>query len=112
MLWQFQVHEEIASSRRTLLAMTARYRQNKSPSAVALGDQFPFKTDLSTGNASPNDPRIVIVVIIVIGEVQPVLHIGGIIAQTIHLGDIFVIISLHNKGEILFPVNLDGIVDV
>ena len=67
------------------VCFVVKNRQNKSPSAVALGDLFPFQTYLSTGNASPNDSRIVIVVSIVIGEVQSVLHIGGIIAQTVYL---------------------------
>jgi hypothetical protein len=56
------------------------FRQNKSPFAGALGDWFPFRTYFLTSKASPNDPGIVIVVIIVIGEAQLVLHIGGIIA--------------------------------
>jgi hypothetical protein len=60
-------------------------RQNKSPFAIALGDWFPFGTYFLTSQASPNDPGIVIVVIIVIGEAQLVLHIGGIIAQTLYL---------------------------
>jgi hypothetical protein len=61
-------------------------RQNKSPSAIALGDWFPRRTYFLTGKASPNDSGIVIIVIIiVIGEAKCVLHIGGIIAQTIYL---------------------------
>jgi hypothetical protein len=59
-----------------------RCRQNKSPSAGALGDWFPFRTYFSTSRASPNDARIVIVFIIVIGEAELVLHGDGIIAQT------------------------------
>jgi hypothetical protein len=59
-------------------------RQNKSPFAIALGDWFPFGTYFLTSKASPNDLEIVIVVII-IGEAQLVLHIGGIIAQTLYL---------------------------
>ncbi|HEY9527625.1 MAG TPA: hypothetical protein VIR02_11105, partial [Anaerolineales bacterium] len=60
-------------------------RQNKSPFAIALGDWFPLRTYFSTSKASPNDSEIVIVVIIVIGEAQLVLHMGGIIAQTAYL---------------------------
>jgi hypothetical protein len=61
-------------------------RQNKSPSATALGDWFPLRTYFLTSKASPNDSEIVIIVIIiVIGEAKLVLHIGGIIAQTIIL---------------------------
>jgi hypothetical protein len=62
------------------------YRQNKSPSAIALGDWFPLRTYFLSSQASPNDSEIVIVVIIIIiGEAQLVLHIGGIIAQTPYL---------------------------
>jgi hypothetical protein len=57
------------------------FRQNKSPFAIALGDWFPFRTYVLTGKASPNDSRIVIIVIIiVIGEATQVFHIDGIIA--------------------------------
>jgi len=60
-----------------------RYRQNKSPSAGALGDWFALRTYFLTSEASPNDSGIVIiVVIIVIGEAKLVLHRDGIIAQT------------------------------
>jgi hypothetical protein len=63
--------------------MTGRYRQNKSPFAIALGDWFPLKTYFLTSKASPNDSQIVIVVIIiVIGEAKLMLHSDGIIAQT------------------------------
>jgi hypothetical protein len=47
--------------------MTGSCRQNKTPSAIALGDWFPFRTYFLTSKASPNDWEIVIVVII-IGE--------------------------------------------
>jgi hypothetical protein len=50
-----------------------------------LGDWFPLRTYFLTSKASPNDSEIVIIVIIVIGEAKFVLHIGGIIAQTIYL---------------------------
>jgi hypothetical protein len=40
---------------------------------------------LLTSKASPNDSEIVIVIIIVIGEAKLVMHIGGIIAQTVLL---------------------------
>jgi hypothetical protein len=67
--------------------MTGVYRQNKSPSATALGDWFLLRTYFLTSNASPNDSEIVIVVIIiVIGEGKSVFHMGGIIAQTAYLG--------------------------
>ena len=62
-------------------------RQNKSPFASALGDWFPLRTYFLTSKASPNDMGvIVIVIIIVIGEAQMVLHSDGIIAQTSCLG--------------------------
>jgi len=57
------------------------FRQNKSPFAIALGDWFLPGTYFSTSKASPNDSKIVIIVIIVVGEVMLVVHIGGIIAQ-------------------------------
>jgi len=60
-------------------------RQNKSPFAIALGDWFLLRTYFLTSQASPNDSGIVIVVIIVIGDAQLVLHMGGIIAQTGYL---------------------------
>ncbi len=69
--------------------MTDSYRQNKSPFAIALGDWFPSETYLSTSKASPNDSEIVIVVIVIIGESQLVLHNGGIIAQTACLDKAF-----------------------
>jgi hypothetical protein len=58
-------------------------RQNKSPTAFALGDWFPSRTYLLTGKASPNDSEIVIVVVIIIGEAIFRLHGDGIIAQTV-----------------------------
>jgi len=68
------------------------YRQNKSPVAIALGDWFRFKTYFLTSKASPNDTGIiVIVVIIVIGEAELVLHSDGIIAQTVYLGSVFLL---------------------
>jgi hypothetical protein len=67
-----------------------KYRQNKSPFAIALGDWFPLKTYFLTSKASPNDSEIVIdVIIIVIGEAHLVLHNGGIIAQTACLDRVF-----------------------
>ena len=73
-----------------LLAMTDGYRQNKSPFASALGDWFLLRTYFLTSKASPNDLEIVIVVvIIVIGEAQLVLHMGGIIAQTVYLSRVY-----------------------
>jgi hypothetical protein len=54
-----------------------------------LGDWFLLRTYFLSGKASPNDSEIVIVVIIVIGEAHSVLHMGGIIAQTIHLNRVF-----------------------
>jgi hypothetical protein len=48
-----------------------------------LGDWFPFRVYFSTSQASPNDSKIVIVVIIIVsGKAQFVLHGDGIIAQT------------------------------
>jgi hypothetical protein len=70
--------------------MTDSYRQNKSPSAIALGDCFSLRTYSLTGKASPNDSKIVIVVIIiVINEAKLVLHGDGIIAQTPFLNRAF-----------------------
>jgi hypothetical protein len=55
-----------------------------------LGDWFLLRTYFLTSKASPNDSEIVIVVIIiVIGEVELVSHIDGIIAQTLYLGGVF-----------------------
>jgi len=68
------------------VSFVVKFRQNKSPFATALGDWFLLRTYFLTSNASPNDSKIVIVIIIVIGEAQLVLHIGGIIAQTVYLG--------------------------
>jgi hypothetical protein len=69
-----------------LVSLVVKFRQNKSPFAIALGDWFPLRTYFLTSKASPNDSGIVIIVIIiVIGEAKFVLHIGGIIAQTIYL---------------------------
>ena len=61
-------------------------RQNKSPFAIALGDLSSLQAYFLTSKASPNDSGIVIVVIIiVIGEAKLVVHIDGIIAQTLYL---------------------------
>jgi hypothetical protein len=59
-----------------------KFRQNKSPSAGALGDWFPLRTYFLTSQASPNDSGIVIIVIVVIGKAELILHDDGIIAQT------------------------------
>jgi hypothetical protein len=68
-------------------------RQNKSPFAIALGDWFLLRTYFLTSKASPNDSEIVIVVIIIIiGEAQLVLHMGGIIAQTVYLDRAFLLV--------------------
>ncbi|HLO13472.1 MAG TPA: hypothetical protein VK206_01490 [Anaerolineales bacterium] len=73
-----------------------KYRQNKSPFAIALGDWFPFRICFLTSKASPNDQEIVIVVIIiVVGEAKLVLHIGGIIAQ-------FRVTSINFENQIAF----------
>jgi hypothetical protein len=49
-----------------------------------LGDWFPLKTYFLCSQASPNDTgMIVIVIIIVIGEAELILHSDGIIAQTL-----------------------------
>jgi hypothetical protein len=72
------------------VTFVVKYRQNKSPFAIALGDWFPLRTYVLTSKASPNDSGIVIVVIIiVVGEAQLVQHMGGIIAQTIYLDRVF-----------------------
>jgi hypothetical protein len=67
-------------------------RQNKSPFAFALGDWFPFRTYFLTSKASPNDRGIiVIIVIIIVDEVEQVLHGSGIIAQRYYLGRVFLL---------------------
>jgi hypothetical protein len=50
-----------------------------------LGDWFALRTYFLTSQASPNDSRIIVIVIIVIGEAQLVFHSVGIIAQTLYL---------------------------
>jgi len=58
-------------------------RQNKSPFAFALGDPFLCRICYLTSKASPNDTRIiVIVVVIIVDEAKSCFHICGIIAQT------------------------------
>jgi hypothetical protein len=55
-----------------------------------LGDWFSFRNYFSTSKASPNDPGIiVIIVIIIVGEAKAVFHGDGIIAQTVCLNTIF-----------------------
>jgi hypothetical protein len=57
-----------------------------------LGDWFPLKTYFLCSQASPNDTgMIVIVIIIVIGEVELILHSDGIIAQTLYLSTGFLL---------------------
>ena len=64
-----------------LVFFVVKFRQNKSPSAIALGDLYPFETYFSASKASPNDSEIVIIVIIiVIGEAHWIFHVPGIIA--------------------------------
>jgi hypothetical protein len=64
-----------------MVPVVVNHRQNKSPFASALGDWFLPETYFLTSKASPNDPEIVIIVIIiVIGEANLVFHIDGIIA--------------------------------
>jgi hypothetical protein len=79
-------------------------RQNKSPSAIALGDWFPRRTYFLTSKASPNDSGIVIIVIIVIGEAKLVLHIGGIIAQTIYLNRVTFPRVWHSMADAITPI--------
>jgi hypothetical protein len=56
-----------------------------------LGDWFPFRTYFLTSKASPNNSWIVIVIIIVvIGKAELILHGDGIIAQTHFLVQILV----------------------
>jgi hypothetical protein len=64
-----------------LKTLDSVFRQNKSPFAIALGDSYALRTYVSTSQASPNDPGIVIVIIVIVGEAKWVVHIGGIIAQ-------------------------------
>jgi hypothetical protein len=55
-----------------------------------LGDWFPLRNYFLSSKASPNGSEIVIVIIIdVIGEAQFVLHMGGIIAQTVYFDSVF-----------------------
>jgi hypothetical protein len=69
-----------------LLALTGGYRQNKSPFAIALGDWFLLRRYVLTNKASPNDSKIVIVIVIrIIGEAKLVFHGDGIIAQTVEM---------------------------
>jgi hypothetical protein len=83
-----------------LVSLVVKSRQNKSPSAIALGDWFPLRTYFLTSKASPNDTRIVIVVIIiVVGEAKLVLHIGGIIAQTAYLDRVTLLRARLCKAE-------------
>ena len=49
---------------------------------------FLLKTYFSTSKASPNDLKIVIVVIIIVGEVDFILHGDGIIAQRLYFGSV------------------------
>jgi len=62
-----------------------KFRQNKSPFAIALGDWFPLRTYFLTSKASPNDTGM-IVIIVIISEAELILHGDGIIAQTFYLG--------------------------
>jgi hypothetical protein len=71
-------------ARAGVVSFVINFRQNKSPSAIALGDSFLLRIYFLSSKASPNDSGIVIIVII-IGEAKSVLHIGGIIAQTVCL---------------------------
>jgi hypothetical protein len=84
----------------SLETLESIFRQNKSPSAIALGDWFPLRTYFLTSKASPNDSEIVIIVIIiVVGEAKLVLHIGGIIAQTFILNRVIFPQARHCKAE-------------
>jgi hypothetical protein len=67
--------------------LTGGYRQNKSPFAIALGDWFLLRRYVLTNKASPNDSKIVIVIII--GEARIIWHGGAIIAQTVDLDRVF-----------------------
>jgi hypothetical protein len=57
-----------------------------------LGDWFPSKTYLLTSKASPNDTWIVIIVIIVVGEVIVVEHLGADYSTELRLaaGDFYI----------------------
>jgi hypothetical protein len=71
-----------------------------------LGDWFPLRTYFLTSKASPNDSEIVIVVtIIVIGEVKLVLHIGGIIAQTVCLDRVFLLPTKDCRADATWPAD-------
>jgi len=76
------------------VSFVVKFRQNKSPFAIALGDWFPFRSYFLTSKASPNDREIIVIVIIIIGEVELVSHSDGIIAQ-IHV----VTINFENQIE-------------
>jgi hypothetical protein len=55
-----------------------------------LGDPFPFRTYFLTSKASPNDRGIIVmIVVVIVGEANCMLHSAGIIAQTFYLGRVF-----------------------
>jgi hypothetical protein len=91
-------YEEIASSPSGLLAIPAKpagamtYVLDKinRPSLLRWAIGFLFCSYFSTSKASPNDSKIVIVVIIiVISEAVDILHSDGIIAQRHYSGGVF-----------------------
>ena len=67
------------------------YRQNKSPSAIALGDWFPLRTYFLISKASPNDKWIIVIVVIIVGEAKLIWHGVGIIAQRDYLKRVFLL---------------------
>jgi hypothetical protein len=77
---------------------------------ATLGDSFAFRISFSISKASPNDSEIVIiVVIIVIGEAKCVLHIGGIIAQTVYLNRVcFSRRGVKANADMLHPADTNG----
>jgi len=102
------INQEIASGKRprntctcASAGVTLVYdRQNKSPFAIALGDCFPLGTYFLASKASPNDTGIiVIVVVIIIGEAQLILHSVGIIAQTVYLDRAFLFLRGVQSGS-------------
>jgi hypothetical protein len=78
--------------RASALATTDVIDKINRPSLLRWAIGFLLGTYFSTSKASPNDSKIVIIVIIIVGEDVQVLHSDGIIAQR------------HFFGSASFPV--------
>ncbi len=59
---------------------------------------FFFCAYFSTSNASPNDSKIVIIVVIIIGEAVQRLHGDGIIAQRLYFGGV---VFIHGSKKVV-----------